>query len=241
MSEIPTPKKMPHSEEIIENNQSSKKQKGFFGTFYKNHKESILYTLDILVNGVVILGLVVLIRHFLISPFQVSGSSMCDNLNYIGNKCITKFENGGEYIIIDKTYKYRDPSRGDVVVFTPPNHESDYYVKRIIGLPGEKVVIKNGSVWIFNTEYPNGVKLKESYLNETNNENTHPDGEYSVPENNFFVMGDNRNGSFDGRHWRNEIGESTPFITKEHIDGKVWLVLWPLDNMRVFPEYDYEI
>lgn len=209
--------------------------------FYKKHESSFLYFFDILINGIVIIGLVYLIRYFLISPFQVSGSSMCNTLNFIEEQCISKYNSGGEYIIIDKTYRYRDPVRGDVVVFTPPSSTEDYYVKRLIGLPGEKVVIEDGLVRIFNEDYPNGFDLPEEYLNEDNKDNTSPEGEFDIPSGYYFVMGDNRMGSFDSRHWKDNDGNPTPFIRQSDIDGEVWFVLWPFGNMRFLEETKYKL
>lgn len=208
--------------------------------WYKRHEEGILYTLDIVLNAAVIIGLVVAIRYFLISPFQVSGSSMCNSLNFIDGECLGQSKQWGEYIIIDKTYRFKEAKRGDVIVFKPPNNAEDYYVKRIIGLPNEKLVIKDGYVWIYNADHPDGWQLEELYLNEQNAGKTIPDQEINIPPERYFVMGDNRNGSFDSRHWKGENNEPTPFITRDSIDGKVWLVLWPFSNMRFFPEFQYE-
>lgn len=216
------------------------KMRRAYQAWYKKHEDGILYTLDILLNAAVIVGLVIAIRYFLISPFQVSGSSMCNTLNYIEEECISAHKRGGEYIIIDKTYRFKDVQRGDVVVFKPPNDGEDYYVKRIVGLPNEKIVIKDGYVWIYNADYPSGWQLDETYLNEQNVGNTIPELEFDIPPDRYFVMGDNRNGSFDSRHWKDEEDEPTPFITRSDIDGKVWLVLWPFGNMRIMEHAVYE-
>jgi signal peptidase I len=104
----------------------------------RQQQQSIwFHFLDVLLNIVIIVAIVGLIRTFLVSPFQVEGDSMVDTLE------------DGEYIIINKlTYYIGQPQRGDVVVFRPPNDHSKHYVKRIIGVPGDEISIRNGFVYI---------------------------------------------------------------------------------------------
>ncbi len=205
---------------------------------FKNKKEIGIYILDIALNAFVIIIFVWIIRTFLVAPFQVSGQSMCNTLNYINNTCVTNNQIG-EYMLIDKlSYIFNDPERGDVIVFVPPLSKDEYYVKRIIGVPGDKIQIIDGKVFIKNTDNPEGVYLEENYLNENNKDQTHIDNRlknyvFEVPENKYFVLGDNRKASSDSRHWVNEKGEMTPFVDKDNIDGKAWVVLWPFQNIRV--------
>ncbi len=115
-------------------------------------------------------------------------------------------------ILANRTaYWNSEPERGDIVVFYAPdekaNGEIKYYVKRIIGLPGETVSVKDGSVYI------DGNILNEPYLEVSTNEGR----EYVVPEGCYFMMGDNRNSSYDSRFWNNK------FVPKEDICGKVFL------------------
>ncbi len=111
------------------------------------------------------------------------------------------------------SYLFSNPKRGDVVVFKFPDDESQNYVKRIIGLPGETVEIKSGIVYI------NGVALEENYLKETPyRENFGP---YEVPERHYFMMGDNRNRSADAREWTNK------YVAKNKILGKVKFRYYP--------------
>lgn len=105
-------------------------------------------------------------------------------------------------------YLFSNPKRGDIIIFKFPDNPEEDYVKRIIGLPGETVKISGGHVYI------DGVLLEESYLNEPMNEE--PDMEFNVPENSYFMMGDNRNSSWDARYWTNT------YVTKDMIRGKVW-------------------
>jgi len=224
--------------------ESQKKEKN---SFFNDRKKLLNYILDIIINGIIIVGLVLIVRTFLISPFQVSGQSMCNTLNYVNGFCLSQ-ESTGEYIIIDKiSYRFNNPVRGDVIVFRPPVHPDEYYVKRIIGLPGEKIQIKQGKVWIINDKFKSGYFLNEPYLNEINLDHTFTDSRvkdfvFEVPENSYFVLGDNRNGSSDSRHWRDPVtGNPTPYVTHNSIDGKVWLVLWPFKNIRVIKGNQYPL
>jgi signal peptidase I len=112
------------------------------------------------------------------------------------------------------SYLFENPQRGDIVVFPLPDDESQNYLKRIIGLPGETVEIKDGKVYINNSEEP----LAEDYLKE---KPTGDYGPYEIPENSYFMLGDNRNISLDSRFW-----ERT-FVKKNKIMGKVLLRYYP--------------
>lgn len=104
-------------------------------------------------------------------------------------------------------YLFSEPKRGDIIIFIPPDEPETLYVKRVIGLPGETVEIKDGSVYI------NGEPLEEHYLKE---EMRGAYGPYVVPEGEYFMMGDNRNDSLDSRYWK-----KSSFIKKEDIKAKV--------------------
>lgn len=115
-------------------------------------------------------------------------------------------------------YLFDEPQRGDIVVFKFPDDESVLYVKRVIGLPGEKVEIKNGGVYI------NGNLLEEDYIKEpmyTNMRWPEDKAYYEVPEDAYFMMGDNRNYSEDSRFWQNT------FVYKEKMLGKVFVKYYP--------------
>lgn len=115
----------------------------------------------------------------------------------------------------------------------------DYFVKRIIGIPGDQVRIENGKVYLKKKGEKNFLELEEPYLNDENKGNTffgrHSEiKEVEVPREQYFVMGDNRNHSNDSRHWFSPIDEiQTPFVRKENISGKVLVVLWPPQNLRL--------
>lgn len=117
------------------------------------------------------------------------------------------------------TYRFSDPARGDIAIFRFPDDESIYYVKRIIGLPGDTVDILEGKVYINGSETP----LEEPYLKEKMlpEEAMH----FEVPEDSYFMMGDNRNRSYDARYWENT------FVKREKIIAKVLVRYWPLNKM----------
>ena len=116
-------------------------------------------------------------------------------------------------------YIFNEPERGDVIIFKYPDDESQLFVKRIIGLPGDTVEIKAG------VTYVNGEVLSEPYLAERPYEQDF--GPYNVPEDSFFVMGDNRNHSNDARYWNNT------YVKKSAIKGKAFLAYWPLDDFGI--------
>lgn len=142
--------------------------------------------LDIL-EILLILILILPIRLFFFEPFFVKGSSMEPNYYSF------------DYLIIDKiTYRFSDPQRGDVIVFHPPFDNKIYYIKRIIGLPGEKIVIINSRIFIYNDEKPEGFELREDYLKDNV---TIGDQEIVLKDGEYFVLGDNREVSSDSRLW----------------------------------------
>lgn len=167
------------------------------------------------------------IRVFLFQPFFVEGASMEPN-----------FQDGNYLIINELGYKKTDIGalnleinpfkkfdRGDVVVFHYPKDESKYFIKRVVGLPGEKVKIGGGKVTIFNAEHKDGFVLDESeYLDE--GVATTKDGFFSILSDEYFVMGDNRPYSFDSRDWGP--------LKKDEIVGKVMIRAWPFDEAKLY-------
>ncbi len=161
---------------------------------------------------------VFLIRSYLVQPFLVSGSSMVPNFS------------DGDYLLIDEfTYHFRAPERGEVVVFRYPKDESVYFIKRIIGLPGEKVVTKDNKITIFNDTHKDGFAIDEKYLIGTTP--VSGNGEFQVPSDSYFVMGDNRAYSFDSRSWGT--------LPKSDVVGLVQFRLWPPASMKVFAAPSY--
>lgn len=142
------------------------------------------------------------VRFFIFEPFVVVGESMEPNFH------------SADYLIICKVcIKLGAINRYDVVIFKPPVDESKYYIKRVIGLPGERVYLRGNEVYIYNKENPKGFKLEESYLKEKNfymEEQT-----FELNDDEYFVLGDNREESYDSRKWGP--------LKKERIIGKVIL------------------
>ena len=117
-------------------------------------------------------------------------------------------------------YQLSEPKRGDIIIFKYPDDEEEKYVKRIIGLPGETVRISNAKVYIDDSETP----LQEEYLKDEWTVATGP-FEFQVPEGCYFVMGDNRNDSWDARYWDNT------YVAREKIIGKAEWVYFPFDRI----------
>lgn len=175
--------------------------------------------LELVEVALIALVTVFLIRGFLFQPFLVSGASMVPTFS------------DGDYLLIDElTYRFRSPERGEVVVFRYPKEESTFFIKRIIGLPGEKVEVKNGQITVFGIGHPEGLKISETYL--PSNTNTSGSVEVTLQPNEYFVMGDNRSYSFDSRNWGPLLGDE--------IVGLARLRLWPLDHIRAFAAPSYQ-
>ncbi|MBD3270266.1 signal peptidase I [Candidatus Peregrinibacteria bacterium] len=218
-----------------------------------NQKKNFIFTADIIINLIVIVALVLFIRTFLISPFQVFGVSMCNTFNYHNERCIDSF---GDYIIINKSaylelpgYTVGKPERGDVIVFHPPQNPNQFYIKRIIGLPEETIKLIDGDVYLINEEHPTGIKLEEPYLSNENRGKTFAldeISEFDIPSGKYLVLGDNRTKSSDSRScFKDSFGapgcdnaEITPYLSINNIEGKAAIVLWP--NPRIIYSHDYQ-
>ncbi len=161
--------------------------------------------------GIIALLIVLPIRLFVAQPFIVSGDSMYPTFH------------NGQYLIIDElSYHLRAPKRGEVIVFHYPRETKKYLIKRIIGLPGEKVIINNGKVSIKGTD-GNEQTLDESYINEPFNYS----GTFDLNEGEYFTMGDNRNRSSDSRAWG--------VLPKKDIVGRTFLRLFPFSDATYLP------
>lgn len=164
---------------------------------------------------IVSLAIVLPIRYFLVQPFIVRGSSMEEN-----------FEDS-DYLVIDElSYDFRVPARGDVIVFRYPLDPKEFFIKRVIGLPGEEVIIKNRHVTIKNTEFPRGFTLDEPYLTPPNR-STFGDTTITLAADEYFVLGDNRDASSDSRIWGP--------LPRKFITGHVVLRAWPVTKFGVNP------
>lgn len=205
-------------------------------------KKVLLWLLDLGINIVIIVVLVVVIQKWIIAPFDVSGSSMCDTLNIVKGECV---RGEGEKIIINEAlYIFGEPERGDIVVMKPQADGDKYFIKRIIGTPGDTVEIKNGEVYV------NDIQLEEGYLNSDNKGKTQPFfsdfSKFEVPAEKYFLLGDNRIASTDSRScFQNSVSldcKTNPekaFIERKNIRGKAWFVWWPLPNIRLIHHTEY--
>lgn len=167
---------------------------------------------------VICLAIIIPVRYFLIQPFIVKGESMEPNFS---NK---------EYLLIDEiSYRLKEPQRGDVIVFRYPRDPSQYYIKRIIGLPGESVEVNDGRIIVENGKHPRGIEIKEFYLPAS--EKTPGELKYTLGAEEYFVLGDNRKASSDSRVWG--------ALPKADIVGRVWVRALPINKARAFstPEY----
>lgn len=165
------------------------------------------------------LAIILPVRYYLIQPFYVKGASMEPNFH------------DHEYLIIDEiSYRFNEPQRGQVVVFRYPKNPQEYFIKRIIALPGEEVQIKNGEVIIYNDSNPEGIVLNESYLPDDLETYDTNETILKVGAEEYFVLGDNRPASKDSR--------SFGAVDKAFITGKVLFRGWPIDKITVFDK-DY--
>ncbi|PIR88541.1 MAG: signal peptidase I [Candidatus Harrisonbacteria bacterium CG10_big_fil_rev_8_21_14_0_10_44_23] len=150
------------------------------------------------------------IRSFIMQPFLVSGASMEPN-----------FEDGNYLLIDEATYYFREPARGEVIVFHYPADKSSFFIKRVIGLPGERVVIESGSVKIAPKNAPEDLRIiDELYLDQNLLTSGHAD--IILQDNEYFVLGDNRSNSFDSRNWGT--------LSEDNIVGLVRLKLFPFSE-----------
>lgn len=122
-----------------------------------------------------------------------------------------------ERLIADKiSYRFESPKRSEIIIFRPPLETKRNYIKRIIGIPGDKIEIIKGEIYL------NDNKLEENYIEFKSYEDIPA---LVVPENSFFVLGDNRSNSSDSRYWG--------FVPRKNVVGKAWVVFWPLNKIRM--------
>jgi signal peptidase I len=174
---------------------------------------------DMIETIVISFAVVIFIYLFVASPHEVQGRSMEDNFW------------DGEYLLADKiSYHFKDPKRGDVIIFKQT--ESADYIKRIVGLPGDTIEIRDGSFYV------NGQKLDETeYLDPdvyTEGKKYLSEGEvYTVPEGKLFVAGDNRPHSSDSRAFG-----PVPF---DRVKGRAVLIYWPISHLHVVDRPNYDV
>ncbi|HEY0221190.1 MAG TPA: signal peptidase I [Candidatus Paceibacterota bacterium] len=170
---------------------------------------------EIIIFFLIVFGVVLPFRIYIAEPYLVDVKSMNPT-----------FETA-DYLIVDKfSYRKKSPERNTVIVFKYPNQPSKNFIKRIIGLPGETVVMKEDTIKIINSENPDGFEIDQSYV-------THKmPGNFTktLAGDEYFVMGDNRPESFDSRSWGP--------LKKEFILGKPVLRLWPISKIGILPGED---
>ena len=156
---------------------------------------------------------VILVTNFLIINARIPSESMENTIM------------AGDQIFGNRlAYLFSDPERFDIVIFRYPDDESQLFIKRIMGLPGETVTIEDGKVYINDSTEP----LDDSFCPETPlGGEQYRDGVYEVPEGHYFMMGDNRNHSSDSRYWNNK------YVARDKILGKAVLRYWPLTEIKL--------
>lgn len=184
----------------------------------------LMFVWDLIKTGVIVFVIAFSIRYFLIQPFIVEGGSMLPNF-------IDK-----EYLLAEKLeYFIGEPKRGDVIIFKYPNNPTTNFIKRVIALPGESIEIQNNQVKIINSTHPDGVILDESaYLSGNVKTLTSTRDKFvkTLGEDEYFVMGDNREHSSDSREWG--------ILPKTNIIGKAWLTLKPFDKFGLQKKITYK-
>ncbi len=182
-------------------------------------KKFFLFIWEITKITAISLAIILPVRYFLIQPFYVKGASMEPNFH------------DHEYLIIDElSYRFTPPERGQVIVFRYPRNPQEYFIKRVVGLPGEEVQIKDGQVIIFNEANPDGLPINEKYLSSELITFDASELKVSVGPDEYFVLGDNRSASKDSR--------SFGPVNKSFITGKVLFRGWPLKDVTIF-DNDY--
>ncbi|MBU1290107.1 signal peptidase I [Patescibacteria group bacterium] len=177
-------------------------------------RKLFVFAWEIVKIVVISLAIIVPVRYYLIQPFFVYGASMEPN-----------FSNGNYLIINEIGYRLGEPQRSEVVVFKYPLNPSQYYIKRIVGLPGETVEIKDGLVFIYNQSFPDGMVLDESlYLPK--DRITSGNTKIKLGEDEYFVLGDNRQASSDSRRWG--------ALPEDNIIGRAWIRAWPFNSAEVY-------
>lgn len=180
-------------------------------------KKFFLFVWEITKVVSISLAIILPVRYYLIQPFYVKGASMEPNFH------------DQEYLIIDEiSYRFGPPQRGQVIVFRYPRNPQEYFIKRVIGLPGEEIQFQKGQIFIFNSQYPEGIVVDEKYLSSDLMTYSQSEAKISIGPGEYFVLGDNRNASKDSR--------SFGPVNKSFITGKVLFRGWPLNEVKIFDQ-----
>jgi signal peptidase I len=178
---------------------------------------------DILVITLISLAIIIPFRIYIAQPFIVSGPSMDNTFA------------DGQYLIVDQiSYRFENPHRGDVIIFKYPLDTTKYFIKRIVGLPGEVITVKGNTISIKNAENPKGYTLEEPYVKIDKLQPQRNDSivDKKLGADEYFVMGDNRLVSSDSRIWGP--------LKRDLIAGRPILRMWPLTKIDLLPgEFTY--
>ncbi len=178
------------------------------------------FFLDIIQIIIFAVSIFLFVYLLILQPHKIKGESMETNFH------------DGEYILTEKvTYRFNSPQRGDVIVFKAPPDDHDEFIKRVIGLPGDTVMIQNCHVFV------NNQQINETYLSKdlcTNPGSFAKEGQtLTVPAGKYFLLGDNRPHSLDSRF------DQVQFIGKDKFTGKAWIIYWPLSNIGSVKKVTY--
>lgn len=176
------------------------------------------FLVEFLETALIIGVIAFIIRFFLIQPFVVEGASMEPNFH------------NNDYLLIEKvTEHFSGPKRGDVIVFRYPNNPKVNYIKRVIGIPGDTVIIENGLVSVKTSGSTEAKTVSENYL--APNFKTSGNINITLGKDEYFVLGDNRGNSSDSREWG--------ILPKQDIVGRAWLVILPPSDFGFIPRVEY--
>lgn len=178
-------------------------------------RSSLEFIWEVLKVVIVVFAIIIPVRHYLVKPFYVRGASMEPNFHDY------------EYLVVDElSFRLRAPERGEVVVLKDPLDNSQYFIKRIIGLPGEHLVVRDGVVRI------NGKILDEStYLDSSVRTTGHDD--VTLQDHEYYLLGDNRSASLDSR----VFGP----LDKNEFVGRTWIRAWPLSRLDIYHPFTYPV
>jgi signal peptidase I len=205
----------PHPE-LSENSHSEAEEK--FQASRRGLSRVARFLVEFLETAIIIGLIAFVIRFFLIQPFVVEGASMEPNFH------------NNDYLLIEKvTERLGEPERGDVIVFRYPNNPKINYIKRIIGVPGDKITIKDGVLKIAPAGSSEEKIVNESYI--PSNLKTSGNLEITINKDEFFVLGDNRDNSSDSREWG--------ILPKQNIIGRAWIIVLPTSDFGTVPRVQY--
>ena len=186
-----------------------------------NREEVLSFFWEVVKIVVISLVIIIPVRYYLFQPFFVKGASMEPTFN------------DGDYVLIDEiSYSFRDPQRGEVMIFRSPQDRSQFFIKRVVGLPGEQIQIKDNRVFIYNKQNPEGITLDETEYLDPNTQ-TLGNLRINIDDNEYFVLGDNRLHSSDSRLWGG--------VNRSLITGRVLLRAWPFNKIAKFEPIEYPL